>query len=81
MLIYKIFSCINLFFIFFFKVNVANETVSISVPAAGTITSSKVDENLFVQTEYQNRLLADILQSYAVGDFCLVGRVVETIYS
>lgn len=71
------------------KMEIAGEMVAVEVPAVGGVKERKLDdggvtgvgttaasvaEMKFVGTEYQSRLLTEIVQSYAVGDLCLVGK-------
>lgn len=35
--------------------------------------SKKIDNTCYIETEYQNKLLDEVLQSYFVADFCLIG--------
>lgn len=53
--------------------NIANKTVNIKVP----VPANNVAPNnpfKFVETDYQNKVLAELIQSFAVGDVCLVGK-------
>lgn len=47
----------------------------VSEPVASTSTATETDDaNVrYVATDYQDAVLADIMQSYAVGDICLIG--------
>lgn len=42
-----------------------------AVPCGGNAKTPK--DYPFIDTDYQNNLLADLIQSHAVGDFCLIG--------
>lgn len=46
------------------------ERISIDVPGGYQVAESG---SQFVGTNYQNYLLSEIIQSYAVGDICLIG--------
>jgi von Willebrand factor A domain-containing protein 8 len=52
------------------KIN--NKSVAFEVPG-GTSKHLLKTENKFIETNYQNNVLADIMQSHGAGDFCLVG--------
>lgn len=58
--------------------NIAGEKVMVNVPAAGQqwVGADTTSHSQFVATEYQSKLLTEIVQSYAVGDLCLVGTYV-----
>lgn len=53
------------------KILVGKKIVEIAVPSGSKRTNEQLNE--FVETDYQNNLLSDIIQSHAVGDFCLIG--------
>lgn len=54
-----------------------NAEIEISVPH-GTTTLTNVNSGQsktnFIKTDYQEDLLAELMQTYAVSDFCLIGR-------
>lgn len=58
--------------------NIAGEKVAVNVPAAGEqwVGADTTSHSQFVATEYQSKLLTEIVQSYAVGDLCLVGTYI-----
>lgn len=41
--------------------------------SCGTSQSSSVNNDLYVDTNYQNNLLASMLESHLASDFCLIG--------
>ncbi|XP_050455261.1 von Willebrand factor A domain-containing protein 8 [Cataglyphis hispanica] len=41
--------------------------------SCGTSQSNSVNNDLYVETNYQNNLLASMLESHLVSDFCLIG--------
>lgn len=64
------------------NMNIVGEKVAVNVPAAGQqwAGADTISHSLFVATEYQSKLLTEIVQSYAVGDLCLVGTYVYIWY-
>lgn len=54
------------------KIAADSGEVTIQVPG-GLRTSSSDFGHQFIETTYQNHLLSEIMQSYAVGDICLIG--------
>lgn len=64
-------------------VHVGDQTVAVGVPApppeavvAAAAAAADADASLvprYVRTAYQDAILGDIVQSYAVGDICLIG--------
>lgn len=59
--------------------NIVGENVIIKVPSGNlkhnTINNNEQVLNKFIETDYQNSLLTDIVQSYGVGDLCLIGKL------
>lgn len=55
------------------KLEIANKEVNIKVPVPATIEVPQSPFR-FVQTDYQNKVLSELIQSYSVGDVCLVGK-------
>lgn len=53
-------------------IEINGENVSINVPSAHEKSASEFGHR-FIETNYQNYLLSEIIQSYAVGDICLIG--------
>lgn len=49
-----------------------NSIIELDIPCSSTSTLGTI-QNPFVPNEYHNNLLTDLCQSYAAGDFCLVG--------
>lgn len=49
-----------------------NAEIDLAVPHGSTV--SPVASTRFIKTNYQEDLLADIMQTYAVADFCLIGK-------
>lgn len=61
-------------FIFVQTVKIGSESGEITIPVPGGIHSAASDfGHQCIETNYQNHLLCEILQSYAVGDICLIG--------
>lgn len=58
---------------------IANRNVLVNVPT-GTRKYLDTNENAFVETKYQSKVLTEILQSYAVGDVCLVGKLYSLLF-
>lgn len=54
------------------KMQIAKAPVNIRVPVP-VQRDTPTSPFKFVETDYQNKLLTEIVQSYAVGDLCLVG--------
>jgi von Willebrand factor A domain-containing protein 8 len=54
------------------SLKVDNKSVTFHVPG-GVAQPLLKNETQFIETNYQNNVLADIVQSYAAGDFCLIG--------
>lgn len=55
--------------------NIAAENVEVEVPhGTSRLAGSEKNGNRFVETEYQNKLLTEIVQTFAVGELCLVGK-------
>lgn len=54
------------------KIATDSDEITIKVPG-GLRTSSSDFGHQFIETTYQNYLLSEIMQSYAVGDICLIG--------
>lgn len=55
-----------------------NAEIELSVPHGATRTSDSAESRpstKFVQTNYQEDLLAELMQTYAVSDFCLIGEL------
>ncbi|XP_063703631.1 von Willebrand factor A domain-containing protein 8 [Culicoides brevitarsis] len=48
-----------------------NETVEIEVPSSSVTINDK--QHVFIPNAYHENTLADLVQSYAVSDFCLIG--------
>lgn len=54
------------------KIDSSGKQVEIDVPG-GQHESTTEFGHRFIETNYQNYLLSEIIQSYAVGDVCLIG--------
>lgn len=51
--------------------------IELAVPCgtnAGGGNSVKSSSSRFIKTNYQEDLLAELIQTYAVSDFCLIGE-------
>lgn len=60
---------------FLVRLDIANERIDIKVPVPESSISGQEDNQFrYVETDYQNKLLTEIVQSYAVGDLCLIGE-------
>lgn len=54
------------------KIQTNGDEITINVPGSVQTSISKSDHR-YVETNYQNHLLSEIVQSFAVGDVCLIG--------
>ncbi|XP_031637278.1 von Willebrand factor A domain-containing protein 8 [Contarinia nasturtii] len=54
------------------KVTIESNGEKCSIKVPGGTTATEIGSQ-FVETNYQNYLLSEIIQSYAVGDICLIG--------
>lgn len=54
------------------KIQSQGKELTIDVPGGVRTTTPELDHQ-FIETNYQNYLLSEIIQSYAVGDICLIG--------
>lgn len=54
--------------------NIAAENVEVEVPHGTSRLAGSENVNRFVETEYQSKLLTEIIQTFAVGELCLVGK-------
>lgn len=57
------------------KMNIAAENFEVEVPHGSSRLAGSENGNRFVETEYQSKLLTEIIQTFAVGELCLVGKV------
>ncbi|KAJ6647144.1 von Willebrand factor A domain-containing protein 8 [Pseudolycoriella hygida] len=55
------------------KMNIAAKNVEVEVPHGTSRLAGIENGNRFVETEYQSKLLTEIIQTFAVGELCLVG--------
>lgn len=56
------------------KMNIAAENVEVEVPLGTSRLTGSENGNRFVETEYQSKLMTEIIQTFAVGEICLVGK-------
>lgn len=54
--------------------NIAAENVEVEVPHGMSRLAGSENLNRFVETEYQSKLLTEIIQTFAVGELCLIGK-------
>lgn len=52
-----------------------NKEIEISVPHGTTPPASPSTSSKFIKTKYQENLLAELMQTYAVSDLCLIGKI------
>lgn len=55
--------------------NIAAANVEVEVPHGTSRLAGSKNENRFVETEYQSKLMTEMIQTFAVGELCLVGKV------
>lgn len=55
--------------------NIAAVNVEVEVPHGTSRLAGSKNENRFVETEYQSKLMTEMIQTFAVGELCLVGKV------
>lgn len=60
----------NIFLKYLVRIRKKGEDITINVPGHVTPTKSR---SKFIHTNYQSHLLSEIIQSYAIGDICLIG--------
>lgn len=60
--------------VFTVKMNIAAENVEVEVPHGTSRLAGSENVNRFVETDYQRKLLTEIIQTFAVGEVCLVGK-------
>lgn len=58
---------------FIVKLNISNESAGRVIAVPGGCKTGNEQLKRFVENEYHKRKLADIIQSYAIGDTCLIG--------
>lgn len=55
-----------------------NTEIDLTAPHGTTTTRSnsnnEAQASQFIKTKYQENLLAELIQTYAVSDFCLIGK-------
>lgn len=61
-----------MFIVLIVKIGSNSNEITIQVPSSVRTLSSDFSHT-FIETTYQNHLLCEIMQSYAVGDVCLIG--------
>lgn len=59
------------------KMNIAAENFEVEVPHGTSRLAGSENGNRFVETGYQSKLLTEIIQTFAVGELCLVGKVLK----
>lgn len=57
------------------KMSIAAENVEVEVPHGTSRLAGSENGNRFVATEYQSKLLTEMIQTFAVGELCLIGKV------
>lgn len=55
--------------------NIDAKNVEVVVPHGTSRLAGIENGNRFVETEYQSKLLTEIIQTFAVGEVCLVGKI------
>lgn len=55
--------------------NIDAKSVEVEVPHGTSRLAGSENGNRFVETEYQSKLLTEIVQTFAVGEVCLVGKI------
>lgn len=54
-----------------------NAEIELSVPHGTAAVVGNPSASQFIKTDYQENLLAELMQTYAVTDFCLIGNEVH----
>ena len=57
-----------------------NAEIELSVPHGTATNNPSTDKSKFIKTDYQESLLAELMQTYAVADLCLIGKTEEKGY-
>lgn len=51
-----------------------NAEIVLSVPHGTATNAGPAQQAKFIQTDYQENLLAELIQTYAVSDLCIIGN-------